>query len=157
MKVPAAVINRGKFVLGVLAVWASVQAGVVLPMQMWKEYRQMQWWEYRLEPNQFCCFHDVRGSIPSRPIAWWAKTREAQLFLPGWDKRDTLEVVTDDDGTVVLALHDWLSEKMETVKDSQIPIDGRHVDIQVITGPHAGRIGMVKRYMLEPIDIHAGK
>ncbi len=57
---------------------------------------------------------------------------------------------------MVLAEHDWLSEKMETVDDSQTPIDGRQVDIQVITGPHAGRTGMVKRYMVEPIDIYAG-
>jgi hypothetical protein len=155
MKVPAAVINRGKFVLGVLAVWA----GVVLPMQIWKEYRQMMhWWEYRLEPHQLCWLEDGTGhSIPIAPILWWAKTRETHLFIPGWDKRDIHEPVTDDYETLVLVLRDGMPEDMETVEGSQLPIDGRQVDIQVITGPHSGRTGWIKRYRVKPVDLHAGK
>ena len=65
--------------------------------------------------------------------------------------------MTDDIGTPVLALHDWLSEEMEIREDPQHPIDGRLVDIQVIAGPHAaGRKGHLKRYLLSPIGPHAG-
>jgi len=149
MKVSATLISRGKFALGVLAVWAGVQA-VLLPYRMWKEYLQMRQWEYRLERNQLCWLRDVTNTTtPLPPITWMAQTHKARL-LDLRDKKPVLEPVTDDNGTLVLALHDWLSEEMETAKDPQHPIDGRHVDIQVITGPHSGRKGFIKRYLLDP-------
>ena len=78
MKLPAKIIDRAKFVLGVLAVWAGVHV-ITIPYHMWQQdYRRSRWGEYRMGHAQLGELSEGGRGDPFGPIPWLAHTRATE-------------------------------------------------------------------------------
>jgi hypothetical protein len=75
--VPTKIVDRGKFVLGVLAVWAVAHL-IMVPYHVWQDVLRMDRWSYRLETPRLAQLSDANdldqssldAGILIKPVPW---------------------------------------------------------------------------------------
>jgi hypothetical protein len=149
MKVPTTLINRVKFVLGVMAVMAAVRFAT----EAWELIEHSGRDPNRLEPYQLCKFYDCflpppRGAFAPSPCL--VVTPEWQS-TPSNNIPNMYERAWVDHDTLVLVIDDVEPRQVEIVQGTRV--DARAVAVLYVTGPYSGRKGIVGRYKLDAIHL----
>jgi len=142
-------IQRAKFVLGVLAVWAGVS--VIKFVASETVLREDPFRSY-LEPKRFCAVREYgRKGRAWSPVECRVFDLDYQRDRSGKDGSRDVSVAAVEVDTLIMVESD---EEWFMPRES----DGKHIDprqrmirVYFLNGEHSGRLGMIERHKIQPI------
>jgi hypothetical protein len=147
MKLSSKWVDRAKFVVGVLAVWAAV--GFV--RIVWDAYHREPGTKLRLQDRQLCRVFDAFTEKPGFSPSWAIVKTAAYEGNPDYSGTK-YEKVTIDQHTLVMVKMDMEDPDFKELGPNKVSFDTRMVLVQFITGPYSGRTGQISRNKIDPFS-----